>query len=67
MAHELKGGQQVLSAYSVVSNYLCKCFKIKRTNDILQFHTISCLNNQYLTISIFYYMPDKWVARWMGE
>ena len=31
MAHELKGGQQVLSAYSVVSNYLWKYFKIKRT------------------------------------
>ena len=53
---------QVFSAYSVINNYLLKCFKIERTKLAIRTGTINTS-----TILIFYRMSDEWVVGWMGE
>ena len=52
--------QQVVSAHSVINNYLLECFKIERTQLLItavipQFHIITYLNNKYF--SCIYIIP----------
>ena len=67
--------QQVVSAHSVINNYLLECFKIERTQLLITCHSTVPYNylfkQQILHIiwynTTLYNMPEKWVAWWMGD